>query len=60
MLEVNHLLHIIEVSFQLYSQQKKSPYDGMGILGRSVVLTASQTTRLGKSSSITTQDKHAS
>jgi len=32
----------------------------MGVLGSSTVSTASQTTRLGKSSSVTTRDKHMS
>jgi len=36
----------------LYGQLKKSPYDGMGVLGSSAVSTASQTTRLGKDSSV--------
>ena len=30
----------------------------MGVLGRSTVSTASQTTRLGKGSSVTVWDKH--
>jgi len=59
-LGVNSLLRVIGVSFQLYSQLKKSPHDGMGVLGSSAVLTANQTTRLGKDSSVTTRDKHAS
>jgi len=54
------LLCVIGVGFQLYSQLKKSPHDGMGVLGSSAVLTASQTTRLGKGSSAMTQDKHMS
>ena len=32
-LGVNSSLHVIGVSFQLYSQLKKSPHDGMGVLG---------------------------
>jgi len=43
----------------LYSQLKKSLYDGIEVLGKSAVLTASQTTRLGKGSSVTMQDKCA-
>jgi len=54
------LLCIIGVSFQLYGQLKKSPHDGMGVLGSSSVSMASQATRLGKGSSVTTQDKHVS
>ena len=53
MLGVNSSLHVIGVGFQLYGQLKKSPHDSMGVLGSSVVSTASQTTRLGKGSSIT-------
>jgi len=60
MLGVNSSLHVIGVGFQLYSQLKKSPHDSMGVLGSSAVSTASQTTRLGKGSSVTTWDKHAS
>ena len=59
-LGVNSSLRVIEVGFQLYSQLKKSPHDGTGVLGSSAVLIASQTTRLGKSSSVTMQDKHMS
>ena len=59
-LGVNSLLRVIGVGFQLYSQLKKSPHDGMGILGSSAVSTANQTTRLGKDSSVTTRDEHAS
>jgi len=58
MLGANHLLCVFGIGFQLYSQLKKSLHDGMEVLGRSVVLMASQTTRLGKSSSIMVQDKH--
>jgi len=54
MLGVNHLLHVIEVSFQLYSQLKKSPHDGIGVLGSSAISIVSQTTRLGKGSSVIT------
>ena len=46
MLGVNSLLHVIGVSFQLYSQLKKSPHDGTGVLGSSAVSMVSQTTRL--------------
>ena len=53
MLGVNSSLHVIGVGFQLYSQLKKSPHDSMGVLGSSVVSMVSQTTRLGKGSSIT-------
>jgi len=53
----NHLLHVIGVGFQLYSQLKKNPHDGIGVLGSSVVSTVSQTTRLGKGSSVTTRDE---
>ena len=58
MLGANHSLHVIGVSFQLYSQLKKSPHDGTGVLGSSAVSTAGQTTRLGKSSSVTVRDEH--
>ena len=57
MLGVNSLLRVIRVSFQLYSQLKKSPHDGIGVLGSSAVLMVSQTTRLDKGSSVTTRDK---
>jgi len=60
MLGVNYSLHIIGVSFQLYGQLKKSPHDSMGVLGSSAVLTVSQTTRLGRDSSVMTRDEHAS
>ena len=53
------LLHV-KVGFQLYSQLKKSLHNSMGVLGRSAVLTTSQTTRLGKGSSVMVQDKHIS
>jgi len=59
MLGVNSSLRVIEVGFQLYGQLKKSPHDGMGVLGSSAVSTVSQTTRLGKDSSVTTQDERA-
>ena len=55
-LEINHLLHVFGIGFQLYGQLK-SLHDGMGVLGSTVVLIASQTTRLGKGSSFTVQDK---
>jgi len=60
MLGANHSLHFFGVGFQLYSQLKKSLHNGMGVLGKSVVSMASQTTRLGKGSSVTTQDEHMS
>jgi len=60
MLGVNSSLCVIGVGFQLYGQLKKSPHDVTGVLGSSAVLMANQTTRLGKGSSITTRDKHAS
>jgi len=60
MLGVNSSLRVIGVGFQLYGQLKKSPHDGMGVLGSSAVSTANQTTRLDKDSSVTTRDKHAS
>jgi len=44
----------------LYGQLKKSPHDGTGVLGSSAVLTASQTTRLDKGSSVTTRDERMS
>jgi len=59
-LGVNSSLRVIGVGFQLYGQLKKSPHDGTGVLGSSAVLMANQTTRLGKDSSVTTQDEHAS
>ena len=59
-LEVNSSLHVIRVSFQLYGQLKKSPHDGMGVLDSSAILMASQTTRLGKGSSVMTRDEHVS
>jgi len=59
-LGVNSLLRVIGVSFQLYSQLKKSPHDGIGVLGSAAVSTASQTTRLGRGSSVTTRDECAS
>jgi len=60
MLEVNSLLWVIGVGFQLYGQLKKSPHDSMGVLGSSAVLMANQTTRLGKDSSVMTRDEHVS
>jgi len=56
-LGANYLLWIIGVSFQLYSQLKKSLHNGMGVLGSTVVSTVSQATRLGKGSSVMVQDK---
>jgi len=60
MLGANHSLQVIGVSFQLYGQLKKSPYDGMGVLGSTAVSMASQATRLGKGSSVTARDEHVS
>jgi len=59
-LGVSSSLRVIGVSFQLYGQLKKSPHDVTGVLGSSAVLMASQTTRLGKGSSVTTWDERAS
>ena len=59
-LGANHSLQVIGVGFQLYSQLKKSPYNGMGVLGSTAVSTASQATRLGKDSSVTAWDEHVS
>jgi len=60
MLGVNSSLHVIGVGFQLYGQLKKNPHNSTGALGSSAVSTASQTTRLGKSSSVMTRDEHVS
>ena len=60
MLGVNSSLRVIGVGFQLYGQLKKSPHDVTGVLGSSAVSTASQTTRLGKGSSVMTRDKRVS
>ena len=60
MLGVNSLLCVIGVGFQLYGQLKKSPHNGTEVLGNSAISMASQTTRLGKGSSVMTQDKCAS
>ena len=60
MLGVNSSLHVIGVSFQLYGQLKKSPHDVTGVLGSSAVSIVSQTTRLGKGSSVTTRDERVS
>jgi len=57
MLGANHLLRVIGVGFQLYSQLKKSLHNGTGVLDSTAVLMASQATRLGKGSSVTAQDK---
>jgi len=57
-LGANHLLQVIEVGFQLYSQLKKSPHDGTEVLGSTAVSRASQAIRLGKDSSVTVQDEH--
>jgi len=51
-LGANHSLYVIGVGFQLYSQLKKSPHDGMGVLDSTAVPMASQATRLGKGSSV--------
>jgi len=51
------LLRVIGVDFQLYGQLKKSLHNGIGVLGSTVILTASQATRLGKSSSVTVRDE---
>ena len=59
-LGVNSSLRVIGVGFQLYSQLKKSPHDSTGVLGSSAILMVSQTTRLGKGSSVTTRDERAS
>jgi len=58
MLGANHSLCVIGVGFQLYGQLKKSPHDGMGVLGSTAILMASQATRLGKGNSVTARDKH--
>jgi len=60
MLGVNCLLRVIGVSFQLYGQLKKSLHDGIGVLGSSAISIASQTTKLGKDSSVTIQDEYIS
>jgi len=39
---------------------KKSPHDVTGVLGSSAVSTVSQTTRLGKGSSVTMRDERTS
>ena len=44
----------------MYGQLKKSPHDSTGVLGSSAVSTVSQATRLGKGSSVTTQDERVS
>ena len=44
------MLCVFGVGFQLYNQLKESPHDGMRVLGSSAILTASQTTRLGRNS----------
>ena len=41
----------------MYGQLKKSPHNGMGVLGSSAVSTVSQATRLGKGSSIMARDE---
>jgi len=58
MLGANHSLQVIGVGFQLYGQLKKSPHDGTGVLGSTAVSTVSQSTRLGKGSSVIAQDEH--
>jgi len=57
MLGANHSLWVIGVGFQLYSQLKKSPHDGMGVLDSTAVSMASQATRLGKGSSVMARDE---
>jgi len=57
MLGANHSLWVIGVGFQLYSQLKKSPHDGMGVLDNTAVSMASQATRLGKGSSVMARDE---
>ena len=59
-LGVNHSLCVFGVGFQLYSQLKKSLYNSIEVLGRSAISTASQTTRLGKGSSVMMRDEHMS
>ena len=56
-LGANYSLWVIEVSFQLYSQLKKSPHNGTGVLGSTAVSMVSQATRLDKSSSIMAWDE---
>jgi len=58
MLGANHSLRIFGVGFQLYSQLKKSLYDGIEVLGSTAISMVSQTTRLGKGSSVTAWDEH--
>ena len=58
MLGANNSLCVFGVGFQLYSQLKQSLHNGIEVQGRSAVLIASQTTRLGKDSNITVQDEH--
>jgi len=60
MLGVNSSLCVIGVGFQLYGQLKESPHDGIGVLGSFAVSMVSQTTRLGKGSSVMTRDERAS
>jgi len=57
MLGANHSLRVIGVGFQLYSQLKKSLHNSMGVLGSTAISTASQATRLNKSSSVIVRDK---
>jgi len=58
MLEANNSLCIFGVGFQLYGQLKQSLHKGAEVLGRSAVSMASQTTTLGKGSSVIVRDKH--
>jgi len=58
MLGANYSLQVIGVGFQLYGQLKKSPHDGMGVLGSTTVSTISQATRLDKGSNVTVRDEH--
>jgi len=57
-LGANHSLQVIGAGFQLYSQLKKSPHNGTGVLGSTAISTASQATRLDKGSSVTARDEH--
>ena len=55
------LCFVIIIKYSRAQRGKTSitpPHDGTGVLGSSAVSTAGQTTRLGKSSSITVRDEH--
>ena len=54
------MLCVIGVGFQLYGQLKKNLHDSTGVLNSSAVLMVSQTTRLGKGSSVMTRDERMS